>query len=263
MKLKSGEFLGQKSRHWKADGVLVSEIAYPAKVFEGWHYHENHHISFIIKGGNREQRKKAEREILPSMLVSYQSGELHRNYNTDRQSKNINLEIEEDFLIRYGVNAELLNFTGSSYAHAKFTLLKIYKECLAADPLFTTALHSLLLGLWKGGDSSTGPMPKWVTLLRELLNDHWNENISLEELARIVQVHPVTISKFFPRYFHCTLGEYIRQLRIQKAIQLVHTTDQSLTSIACHCGFFDQSHFIRVFKESTGFLPGAYKKLAG
>ena len=103
--------------------------------------------------------------------------------------------------------------------------------------------------------------PQWARLLRSILNDRWNENILLHELASLVQVHPVTISKFFPKYFRCTLGEYVRKLRIEKATTLILKSQLSLTDIAHQCGFFDQSHFIRVFKQTTGFLPNTYKKI--
>lgn len=103
--------------------------------------------------------------------------------------------------------------------------------------------------------------PKWVKLVTDILHDRWNENMLLEELASLTGVHPVTISKFFPKYFRCTLGAYIRKVRIEKATNLILQSQLSLTEVAHHCGFFDQSHFIRVFKEVTGFLPKEYKKI--
>lgn len=264
LQLKSGEYLGQINKHWNTNGVLISETAYPTRVFEGWHCHENHHISFIIRGGNKEQRKGRETEILPGTIVSYQSGELHRNFNTDTSSWNINLEIETSFFNRYDLSANALNnIAGLACADAKFASLKIYRECLANTGHSSVSIHSLLLGLLDYRDASSSAVPLWVSSLRDILHDRWNDNIRLEELAHLVKVHPITISKSFSRYFRCTLGEYIRKLRIEKATQLVQTTDWSLTAIAHHCGFFDQSHFIRVFKNMTGFLPGRYKRLAG
>jgi AraC family transcriptional regulator len=125
------------------------------------------------------------------------------------------------------------------------------------------SVHSLLLSLFslkQEPDTSKG-IPDWVPKLRDILHDHWQELPTLHELAKLINVHPVTISKFFPRYFHCTLGAYIRKLKVQKALALLQQPGRSLTDIAYTCGFFDQSHFIRTFKWETGFLPKAYKKL--
>ncbi|HWK05009.1 MAG TPA: AraC family transcriptional regulator [Puia sp.] len=93
------------------------------------------------------------------------------------------------------------------------------------------------------------------------MNDRWNELLSLQDLSVVVGVHPVTISKHFSRYFNCTLGQYMRKLRINKAISLVKSSGTSLTDISYECGFADQSHFIRTFKHMTGFLPMQYQRL--
>lgn len=60
LQLKAGRYLGHNKRSWDANGVFVSETAYHSKVFEGWHYHENTHITLILQGGNREQRRDME-----------------------------------------------------------------------------------------------------------------------------------------------------------------------------------------------------------
>ncbi|RDC58741.1 helix-turn-helix transcriptional regulator [Adhaeribacter pallidiroseus] len=95
----------------------------------------------------------------------------------------------------------------------------------------------------------------------EILQDKWNEPVTLPELASLTQVHPVTISKHFTRYFACTLGEYRRKLKVNKSLALLRNPHLSLTDVALECGFADQSHFIRIFKEMTGWLPKHFKKL--
>ena len=79
-------------------------------------------------------------------------------------------------------------------------------------------------------------------------------------MSAIFKLHPVTLSRQFHNYFSCTLGEYIRKLKIAKAITLIKSTKNPLTEIAYQCGF-DQSHFIRSFKQLTGFLPMSFRKL--
>nr|WP_314896733.1 AraC family transcriptional regulator [uncultured Flavobacterium sp.] len=57
-----------------------------------------------------------------------------------------------------------------------------------------------------------------------------------------------------------SFGEYIRKLRIEKAIQLMQSSQYSLSEIAYLTGFSDQSHFNRIFKKHSGKTPTAYKK---
>ena len=263
LQLKGGRYLGSNKRSWEANGVFVSETEYHSKVFEGWHYHENSHITFILQGGNREQRKNQELEAIPGEILFYASGELHRNLNTRHPSRNINVEIENSFFSQYNLEITSINNTKLNCANAKFALLKAYRECLTNDELSHAMIHELLLDFITMTTQIKDEKfnPEWARLLRNILNDRWNENILLHELAGLAQVHPVTISKFFPKYFRCTLGEYVRKLRIEKATTLIRKSQLSLTDIAHQCGFFDQSHFIRVFKQTTGFLPTHYKKM--
>lgn len=97
--------------------------------------------------------------------------------------------------------------------------------------------------------------------LKEILQDEWNQNHSLSDLSIRLGVHPVTISKYFSRYFGCTFGEYMRKIRVDRSLFFIRNTHYSLTEIAFLCGFSDQSHFIRVFKQYTGLYPKYFQKL--
>ncbi|HTE28234.1 helix-turn-helix domain-containing protein [Flavitalea sp.] len=263
LQLTTGKYLGSNKRSWDADGVLISETEYHSKVFEGWHYHDNVHITLIVQGGNMEQRESRESEATAGQILFYTGGELHRNFNTLHPSRNINMEIHDRFFSAYDIAKPTLNSTALNQARAKFTLLKTYRECLTNDEHSPTAIHALLIHFLSVTpvDNLEASQPQWAKTVTAIINDRWNENISLEELSRLADVHPVTISKCFPKYFFCTLGEYIRKIRIEKATALIRQSHRSLTDIAYECGFFDQSHFIRVFKQTTGFLPNRYKKI--
>jgi AraC-like DNA-binding protein len=110
------------------------------------------------------------------------------------------------------------------------------------------------------------PPPAWTTQLRDLIQDHIDTNLSvrLTEVADALQVNPTYLSREFARYFDdLSFGEYIRKLRIDKALQLLDTTTYSLGEIAYLTGFSDQSHFARIFKQHTGQRPSAYRKKRG
>ena len=107
------------------------------------------------------------------------------------------------------------------------------------------------------------PPPAWTAQLRALIQDHLDTNLSLRltEMADTVQVNPTYLSREFARYFdNLSFGEYIRKLRIEKALQLLDTTAYPLGEIAYLTGFSDQSHFTRIFKQHTGQSPSAYRK---
>ncbi len=106
-------------------------------------------------------------------------------------------------------------------------------------------------------------IPAWAKELKEIIQDQvdTNLNLSLKGLSETLQVNPAYLSREFSKYFDdLSFGEYIRKLRIDKAIQLLSTTDSSLTEIAYITGFSDQSHFTRIFKKHTGKSPSSYRK---
>jgi hypothetical protein len=105
--------------------------------------------------------------------------------------------------------------------------------------------------------------PSWVNELKELIQDQVDTNfaLNLSEVSKGLKIHPAYLSRKFSKYFNnLTFGEYLRKLRIQKAVHLIENTNHSLTEIAYLTGFSDQSHFTRVFKKHTGKNPSSYKK---
>ena len=109
--------------------------------------------------------------------------------------------------------------------------------------------------------SKTKKQPAWVKELKEIIQDHVDTNITLKQLSKDVNINPSYLSREFSRYFdNLSFGEYIRKLRIEKAIEYLNTSSFSLTKIAYLTGFSDQSHFSRIFKQHTGKSPSVYRK---
>ncbi|QHT69049.1 helix-turn-helix domain-containing protein [Rhodocytophaga rosea] len=115
-------------------------------------------------------------------------------------------------------------------------------------------------------DQKTGArtkIPAWAKELKDVIQDQIDTNLSLslKEISEGLNIHPAYVSREFSKYFNnLSFGEYIRKLRIEKAIDLLHTTTRSLSEIAYLTGFSDQSHFTRIFKKYTGKNPSDYKK---
>ena len=112
-------------------------------------------------------------------------------------------------------------------------------------------------------ENDSKKVPKWAKELKEIIQDQidTNLNLNLKGLSETLQVHPAYLSREFSKYFDdLSFGDYLRKLRIDKAIQLLTTTDHTLTEVAYLTGFSDQSHFARIFKKVTGKNPSAYRK---
>ncbi|MEI7488703.1 MAG: helix-turn-helix transcriptional regulator [Chryseobacterium sp.] len=95
----------------------------------------------------------------------------------------------------------------------------------------------------------------------ELLHETYTEKLNLTQLSSTLNIHPMHLSRDFCKYFQCNLGDYVRKLKINKSLSILPTNEKSLTEIALECGFADQSHFIRCFKENMGLTPLKYRKI--
>ena len=126
-----------------------------------------------------------------------------------------------------------------------------------AEQLLLEVYHKYL----KKGSAKKAP--EWTKELSEMIQDQLDTNmtLSLQQVSEDLEINPAYLSREFSKYFeNLSFGEYIRKMRIEKAMQLISTTDYSLTEIAYLTGFSDQSHFTRIFKKQTGQLPTIYKK---
>lgn len=152
------------------------------------------------------------------------------------------------------------------------------KGMLLYESLYTWATHlqnekhtqnpfeSLLLEVHKkflSGKKKGKQVPDWARELREIIQDQIDTNLtlSLKEISQSLNVHPTYLSREFSKYFdNLSFGDYIRKLRIEKAVELLKDPKYSLAEIAYLTGFSDQSHFNRIFKSQTGENPSAFRK---
>lgn len=263
--LEQGKYLGENAREYSLEGILLSETRYPGELSSEWHTHENPYFAFILNGGCIEKRKTQTVECSSGKLFFYNLDEQHRNTNYKENSRIFNIEISRQWLKKN----EITGINGSNGAvianpSRKFLTTKILNAFKYRDLLSDMEIESLIIELLTSADdpeAKRGPDPDWVKLLKAILQERWQDHISLSELSGITGVHPVTICKYFRKYFGCSLGEYVRRVKIDRALFLLKNQDASLASIAYTCGFADQSHFTRVFKQQTGMLPHHYRSV--
>ena len=104
-------------------------------------------------------------------------------------------------------------------------------------------------------------LPVWLLQTEEFLHANFTESVTIEEISKIADVHPVHLSRVFRRKFGCTIGEYVRRLRVRFAAEQIASTEIPLCEIAQAAGFADQSHLHKIFKTTFGLTPVEYRKL--
>lgn len=97
-------------------------------------------------------------------------------------------------------------------------------------------------------------------MVSAIMNEIGQEDF-FDNIETVASRHGITsryLQKIFLQYTGLTPKLYSKINRFQNSLRLVAQKDIPLTSIAYHCGYFDQSHFIREFKSFTGFTPSGY-----
>lgn len=249
------DFLGRTSREIQSAQFSTSVVKYTQQVSEAWHAHEKIHISAILQGGNLESRRGRDIQACPGTILFYEQGEVHRNRFTLHPSLNLNVEIDSGFFDR---DLDPSKFKIDAESH--IALLRIYFEICLHDRYSVTAMKHILQSLFWGDDE--GSASHWVSELKEILNDRWNETPSLAELSGALDIHPVTISKYFPKHCGLTLANYMRKLKVEKAVSFIFNSSHSFSDIAFLCGFSDQSHMTRLVKLYTGLTPQKIRHLS-
>ncbi len=92
------------------------------------------------------------------------------------------------------------------------------------------------------------------------IKDHYQENISLEQLANYLDMTPEYLSTLFNKEVGINFSSFLKQFRISHAKRLLKGSGMKIYEIAQAVGYNDPKYFNRVFKEETGVSPGDYRQ---
>jgi|HubBroStandDraft_6_1064221.scaffolds.fasta_scaffold01207_13 AraC-like DNA-binding protein/mannose-6-phosphate isomerase-like protein (cupin superfamily) len=99
-----------------------------------------------------------------------------------------------------------------------------------------------------------------VQRTKQFLDEHYAEQVSLNDLARLTRLSPYYLHRSFCRKVGMPPHAYQLQVRVSRARSFLRR-GRSISDAASAAGFVDQSHFTRHFKKFTGFTPGRYLHL--
>jgi AraC-like DNA-binding protein len=263
--LKAGQFFGETNITLDLNGITLTDTEYTHDRVD-WHYHENAYFTFILQGNVIEKNRKQTYHCSAGTLLFHNWQDAHFNIKPPGFTRGFHIEMEQAWVNKY--NCNLGNIQGNISVgdpDLKLLLYAIFRETKMNDVNTPLSVQSLLLNLlsgMQGSQTSTGKHPPvWVSKLREILNEKISDSLSLQQLSALLDIHPVHLSRDFSRYFKCNLGTYIRKQKVQKSLSLISDKSRSLTDISFECGFSDQSHFNRCFRENMAITPLAYRKL--
>lgn len=258
----SGDILQQRT----LPDFRVSEALYPGGLVLGLHMHENAYFSLVLEGSYVETYKGTSAVCGTGSVRFLPARELHANrYETDVRC--LLVEILPSALERISGYSAVIRTPGEvGSAKAIMLARRFESEFREKDDVSLLAMEGVLLEMCAEGARSVGtPLkrvtPRWLQRARDLLDQRFLDVPSLTEIATVAGVHPVHLSREFRKHYDCTIGEYLRKLRVEHASRLLANTDTTLSEIALTCGFADQSHFSATFKRTMGITPARFREM--
>jgi len=266
MKFPKGFTFGEIRRARRVQGILLAECEYEPGLQIRTHTHDLARFNLLLHGGLAEGAALQERELRAGSLVYRAAGEPHRHAVPSGGATCFLVEMPAEWLERARERGAALDhpglFRGGLIQHLAY---RLHGEFLQRDEVAPLAIEAILLGMVaevsrRAARAERRP-PAWMEQARELLHGTFQERLTLTGIAEAVGVHPVHLARVFRECYGCTLGDYVRQLRLDFACQQMRTTEFSFSELALASGFYDQSHFCRLFKRHTGLTPVEYRNL--
>ena len=246
------------------NGYTLFESLYPSELKQPRHTHSLASFSFVLAGSYIENCGGQTSTRTSSTLIFHPPQEAHAvDYQSEVRILSVQLDLQRFAQIRE--HSIILDESSICRSETVAWLGKrIHQEFRRMDSFSWLSIEGLVLELLAEASRSRigageKSIPRWLAEAKDFLHDNFSESIVLDEVVKIAGVHPVHLSRVFRRTFGCTIGEYVRRLRVESAARQVSLTDAPLGEIAHAAGFSDHSHFNRIFRSIYGLTPNQYR----
>ena len=134
-----------------------------------------------------------------------------------------------------------------------------YMRDMKINSLLSRLILYIMEQSWHPEDKKRAPKRSGVADVRNFLDGHFAEKISLDGLSRDFYIDKYYLAKTFKAQYGQTISTYLLALRITRAKQLLRFSDKTVEEIGCEVGIDNPAYFSRVFKEIEGVSPRTYR----
>jgi AraC family transcriptional regulator len=266
-KIPTCRFYGKALAQKRIAGFTLSESVYSAGQTLPKHSHAHNTFCLVLHGGFVQSYGNTTLECGPSTFLVCPPGEIHSDNFNDAIARCFIIEATPQWVDRIREHSLILD-SSASFNKGPITWLaaRLYGEFRLTDELSPLAIEGLALEIVAeasrcSGEQGSLKAPRWLSHAKELLHERYSEGLTLSEIAESVGVHQVHLARVFRRYFHCSIGEYVRRLRIEYACRRLSASRDPIVDVALEAGFSHQSHFTTTFKQVVGMSPARYRAL--
>lgn len=259
--LAQGRYFGHVESRTECAQAVLSEVHHHCASCPPKHAHERAYFSTLLSGSYFEEIDGQRFEYRPFETGFHPAQMPHHDGIGTRGARFLCIEITSQTL------ADLSIDLGSKPLlladELAVTMARAWRR-VATKTFSSLCLESVLWEL-AGTISRFSSVldrraPPWLLCAVDLIRCEYGQPLTVLDIARRIDIHPVHLSREFRRRFGQTVGEYANRVRAHAACSQLFDDDKTLARVAMDCGFFDHSHFCRVFKDLLGCSPTAFRR---
>jgi AraC family transcriptional regulator len=247
-----------------ASTIRLVETIHPPGLQLAPHRHERPSIALVLKGSFVEQFEHVAHECNSGSVVIKPAEAVHSDMYGNKGARSLIIELFPNFFPLIPQSTPVLAQTQVFVDASSFITRRIYNEFSYMDDCSILSIEALILELLahtiRENLVNPSKAPEWLKRARELINDEFKTSPDLKRIAHVAGVHPSHLARTFRKTYGCTVGEYLRELRLKQAMTDLDQSEKNITQISQDAGFYDQSHFVRCFKRYTGMSPLKYRR---
>ena len=263
--LAPGEFVGAIVKSVNVADAYLTIVRHTEAKMVALHEHECAYFCLLVHGRYTEFYEGRTIEYKPFQIAIHPPRLRHSDEIGEEGSVFFMIELADSWKDRLGSILDLTSVKVELGGHdLTWLAMRIFREIPDFTPESELHVESLLFELI----ATAGRIPpdpherdaSWFRSVVDYLNAEFTEPVSMQMLAEIGGVHPVTVARGFRTHYQQTASEFVNRLRVRLACEMILGGDASLAAVAADCGFSDQSYFTRVFKSITGTTPAAFRE---
>ncbi len=267
----------------KSNSISYDHVLLKPSEQIGLHHWNSWEMSYVISGegrrilGDTEEAFSEGEVILVAPEMPHQWIFSPDKTDSDGNIENITISFPTDLLQRlaavmpefsplaewYEQLGASIKFSPSECANIAAVLRRMERE---SEMERIVSLLQMLVGIRRdrnftvaGRFAAPTTVDDKIKKIEIYISCNYNQNISIDQLARHVGMNRSSLCTMFKRRTGTTVIEYLLNHRIEVAKYLLASTDESISSCCYNCGFNDVPHFNRTFKQMVGMTPGEYR----
>jgi len=158
-------------------------------------------------------------------------------------------------LVTWGANVDLREFQ-DAYFHSRVLSREQYEAMVRLLEIFAKHLSAMANQILVERQNEDPPL---ISKAKSFIGEHQTESISLDQMAKVLNVSTFYFCKMFKKATGLTFTSYLSRTRIERAKNLLLNPNIRVSEVAYDCGFISLTHFNRIFKRVTGKSPTDYR----